>query len=105
MVRCACCPPNLARLISSIGSYAFTENEDTLFVHLYMGSNVEKTVNGKTVNVQMESDMPWEGNIKIRVQAENAKMTLALRIPGWCKNYKISGIEDAAQEEKMDTCI
>ena len=41
-----------------------------------------------------------EGNIKIRVQAENAKMTLALRIPGWCKNYKISGIEDAAQEEK-----
>ena len=97
---CACCPPNLARLISSIGSYAFTENEDTLFVHLYMGSNVEKTVNGKTVNVQMESDMPWEGNIKIRVQAENAKMTLALRIPGWCKNYKISGIEDGAQEEK-----
>lgn len=97
---CACCPPNLARLISSIGSYAFTEKEDTLFVHLYMGSNVEKTVNGKTVNVQMESDMPWEGNIKIRVQAENAKMTLALRIPGWCKNYKISGIEDAEQEEK-----
>ena len=97
---CACCPPNLARLISSIGSYAFTENEDTLFVHLYMGSNVEKTVNGKTVNVQMESDMPWEGNIKICVQAENAKMTLALRIPGWCKNYKISGIEDAEQEEK-----
>lgn len=30
-------------------------------------------MNGKTVNVQMESDMPWEGNIKIRVQAENAK--------------------------------
>ena len=97
---CACCPPNLARLISSIGSYAFTENEDTLFVHLYMGSNVEKTVNGKTVNVQMESDMPWEGNVRIRVKAENVKMTLALRIPGWCKNYKISGIEDAAQEEK-----
>ena len=50
--------------------------------------------------MQMESDMPWEGNIKIRVQAENAKMTLALRIPGWCKNYKISGIEHAEQEEK-----
>ncbi len=29
-----------------------------------------------------------EGNIKIRVQAENAKMTLALRIPGWCKIIK-----------------
>lgn len=96
---CACCPPNLARLISSIGSYAFTENEDTLFVHLYMGSNVEKTVNGKTVNVQMEQICPGKETLKIRVQLKMQK-TLALRIPGWCKNYKISGIEDAAQEEK-----
>ena len=36
---CACCPPNLARLLSSIGSYAYTEKEDTLYIHLYMGSS------------------------------------------------------------------
>ena len=44
---CACCPPNLARLLSSISSYAYTEKEDTLFVHLYMGSIIKKQVNGK----------------------------------------------------------
>ena len=25
---CACCPPNLARTVSSVASYAYTENED-----------------------------------------------------------------------------
>ena len=35
---CACCPPNIARIVSSVASYAYTENEDTLWTHLYMGS-------------------------------------------------------------------
>ena len=30
---CACCPPNIARLLSSIASYAYTEAEDSLYVH------------------------------------------------------------------------
>ena len=28
---CACCPPNLARLITSFGKYAYGENEKTAF--------------------------------------------------------------------------
>ena len=34
---CACCPPNIARIVSSVASYAYTEREDTLWFHLYMG--------------------------------------------------------------------
>ena len=45
---CACCPPNLARLLSSIASYAYTEAEDALYVHLYMGSVLEKDCGGKS---------------------------------------------------------
>ena len=48
---CACCPPNLARTLSSVSSYAFTEKDDTLFVHLYIGSDIKKTVNGTDVSV------------------------------------------------------
>ena len=33
---CACCPPNIARLVSSISTYAYTQSEDTLYFHLYM---------------------------------------------------------------------
>lgn len=89
---CACCPPNLARLISSIGSYAFTENEDTLFVHLYMGSVLTKKTGGKNVDICVESAFPWNGEVRIRVRANGAKgFKLALRLPDWCDSYAVEG--------------
>ena len=92
---CACCPPNLARLISSIGSYAFTESDDTLFVHLYAGAQIEKEVAGKKLSVCLDSTFPREGRASVSVKcAELVNFTLALRIPGWCKgSYRVSGTE------------
>lgn len=97
---CACCPPNLARLISSIGSYAYTESADTLFVHLYMGSRLEKQVADKNVDVCVEADFPWEGEVQIKVRAEGTGFVLALRIPDWCEKYTIKGCEPEQMEEK-----
>ncbi len=97
---CACCPPNLARLISSIGSYSFTENEDTLFVHLYMGGNLQKDVNGKKVELEIESSFPWNGNVTIKVNAAEATtLTLALRIPDWTKEYTINAPDGQTKQE------
>lgn len=92
---CACCPPNIARLLSSIGSYAYTENEDTLFIHLYMGSVLSKKMNGQEVDVRVESGFPWDGNVKLWVRAKDTAFKLALRIPDWCADYEVKGIADA----------
>lgn len=97
---CACCPPNLARLLSSIGSYAYTESDDTLFVHLYMGSVLSKKVNGQDADVCIESGFPWDGNVKIRVRAKDTAFKLALRIPDWCPDYAVKGFEDARTQLK-----
>lgn len=86
---CACCPPNLARLLSSIGSYAYTENEDTLFVHLYMGSLLTKKVKNQDVDVQIQSEFPWNGKVKVTVRAKGTDFKLALRIPGWCDSFTL----------------
>lgn len=87
---CACCPPNIARLISSLSSYAFTETEDTLFVHLYIGSTIKKEVNEHTANIEIESTFPYTGDVTIKVRIPKALyFTLALRIPEWCKHYTI----------------
>lgn len=87
---CACCPPNLARTLSSVSSYAFTENADTLFVHLYIGSDIQKTVNGQEVSVHITSAFPWDGKVSVSVDGADAPFTLALRIPGWANSYTIS---------------
>lgn len=97
---CACCPPNLARILSSVGAYAYTESQDTLFVHLYMGSVLEKTVNDKKVDVCVESDFPWNGNVSIKVRAKGTDFVLALRIPDWCGSYELKGCDNQQMEVK-----
>ena len=39
---CACCPPNLARLLSSLGDYCFSENDENIYVHQYIGGKVTR---------------------------------------------------------------
>lgn len=86
---CACCPPNLARLLSSIGSYAYTENQDTLWIHLYTGGILEKTVQGKKIEIAITSEFPWNGKVSVTVKTkEPVSFTLALRIPGWCSEWE-----------------
>lgn len=90
---CACCPPNLARFLSSIGSYAYTENEDTLFMHLYVGGEISKTLNSGIAKVVVESSLPWNGKVSVKVQSDSS-FTFALRIPSWCDGkYSLDGFD------------
>ena len=102
---CACCPPNIARLLSSIGSYAYTENEDTLFVHLYMGCILTKKIKDQDVDVQIQSEFPWNGKVKITVRAKGTDFKLALRVPGWCDSFTLQYddqvIKGSVMEHKM----
>ena len=99
---CACCPPNLARLISSIASYAYSEKEDTIYMHLYIGGNIHKKVGDKSVQLQVESDYPWKDEIKVTLgMEEDTDFTIAVRIPGWCSNAKLQvNGKDAIAERK-----
>lgn len=38
---CACCPPNLVRLVTSLGTYAWSESETTLYSHLFLGQTAD----------------------------------------------------------------
>ena len=98
---CACCPPNIARLLSSIGSYAFTETEDTLFVHLYMGSALTKIVNNKEVTICIQSEFPWDGGVDVKVRAKGTDFILALRLPDWSDPYQIEN-SDMFQVREQD---
>ena len=95
---CACCPPNIARLVSSISSYAYTRSEDTLYFHLYMGSTLECDFGGKKADLRVTSGFPWNGRVTVELKLdEAADFTLALRIPDWCAGWTVNGKEgDAA---------
>ncbi|WP_274365422.1 glycoside hydrolase family 127 protein [Paenibacillus thermotolerans] len=82
---CACCPPNLARLLTSLGQYVYTADEDTIYAHLYIGSELSVRLGGDSVLVRQHSELPWQGNVTLQISLSGAKrFTLALRVPDWC---------------------
>ncbi|OZG62196.1 hypothetical protein BLEM_0742 [Bifidobacterium lemurum] len=83
---CACCPPNITRIVSSIQQYAYTLGEDgaTLYTHLYMGGRARFDFAGAAMELGVEAAMPWSGEGKATVHLERAASgTLAFRLPAW----------------------
>ncbi len=87
---CACCPPNIARLLSSIGSYAYTKTGDCFFMNLYIGGDMNTTVHGQEIGIKVRTDYPWDGKVKISFTREEAEFSYALRVPDWCGDYEIA---------------
>jgi DUF1680 family protein len=87
---CACCPPNLARLLASLTGYVLTTDQSGLQVHLYSAGSFQTTVDGANVDVDVRTDYPWDGRITVTVTT-NAEMTLSLRVPGWVTKARLDG--------------
>ena len=91
---CACCPPNIARLIASLGQYAYSQDADAkkpaLYVNLYAQGEAKFQVAGREVRLEVQTDYPWDGKVRFVVRTEAAvKFSLALRIPGWCRGARL----------------
>ena len=87
---CACCPPNLARFLASLGNYIYSQNDDEIFTHLYISGKADLNINGNTVSLEQKTDYPWDENIEILLNTEKTvAFTLALRIPEWCEGAVI----------------
>ena len=79
---CACCPPNLARLLASVDRYIYTVKEDLCLVNLYISNTADLPVSGGSVRITQLTDYPADGTIRIRVSApEDRPFDLGLRIP------------------------
>ncbi|WP_040951928.1 glycoside hydrolase family 127 protein [Gorillibacterium massiliense] len=88
---CACCPPNVARLLASLGEYIYSVQEDTLYADLYIGGQAKMVVAGKPVTIEQTSHYATDGRVRFDVTPEQpAEFTLALRMPDWCDEVEIT---------------
>ncbi|WP_312034340.1 beta-L-arabinofuranosidase domain-containing protein [Actinoplanes sp. TBRC 11911] len=74
--RCACCPPNLARLLASLHGYAATTDALGLQLHLLSAG----TYAGPSMTATVETGYPFDGDIAVTVSGSGA---LAIRVPSW----------------------
>jgi DUF1680 family protein len=84
---CACCPPNLARLMASVQTYVATGDRHGLQLHLYAPGTV--STGERTVSVA--TGYPWDERITVTVESSGtAAWTLALRVPAWCSDARLT---------------
>lgn len=81
--KCSCCPPNVNRLLASLGNYIYGQDGDTLYVNQYAASDMKDGA----VSVSMVTDYPRTGEVKITAKGVER---IALRIPSWCEKFTLN---------------
>ncbi|MFE2429030.1 glycoside hydrolase family 127 protein [Streptomyces sp. NPDC059373] len=90
--RCACCPPNVMRLLAGLEHYLSSTDGQGLQIHQYVTGRYSGDLDGGTaVTVSSRTDYPWHGAITLTVEETPADRpwTLSLRIPQWCREYRV----------------
>lgn len=87
---CACCPPNLVRLLASLENYLVAIQNNTLFVHSYASCDVVATIAGVEWKITVETKYPWEGTVSLHISGSGGTFPLALHLPGWCRSYTLT---------------
>lgn len=87
---CACCPPNLARLLLSLGRYVCDADGHTLLIHQYVSGTISLLGASERAELEVETNYPSDGRIRFVLRGDvPADFCLALRIPGWCRTFTL----------------
>ena len=87
---CPCCPPNVGRILASLGNYFYSTGDHDLWVHLYGQNSATVTVHGQEIKLRQTTQYPWDGKIQLALDMAQAQpFTLNLRIPGWCTEWRL----------------
>ena len=88
---CACCPPNIARLLAGVQSYLFTRTDDGVQIHHPATARVDVPVAGQPVRLELSTGYPYDGLLEVTVTTTgDAPWELALRVPHWCESVTVT---------------
>lgn len=82
---CACCPPNIARLVLSLGQYVVAGNDDTLALALPVGG----TYRASCGTVAVEGNYPWSGDYTMSIQSVTGLQRISMHVPEWAESVSI----------------
>jgi len=87
---CACCPPNVARVLASVPGYFYAASGDKVYVNLFAQGTGKLRAGGTDIEIIQTTEYPWKGDVRIEVKPEKAAdLSLYVRIPGWAQNRPV----------------
>lgn len=99
--ECACCPPNIARLLPMVQSFLYAVSNDGIFVNLYAESEAQLSFGDATLTISQNTDYPWDGEVRLQIRpSKPTTFALNLRIPSWCDRavVAVNGLERVEAE-------
>jgi DUF1680 family protein len=98
---CACCPPNIARLVGSLARYAASISDEAFWLHFPAGMETEVEVHGEPVRLSIKSDYPWSGEFSLEFESDTPEdFEVRVRVPDWCESgLQVLSGQDPAQVE------
>lgn len=84
---CACCPPNIARTLASVGQYIYSEDEKSIYINQFISSKLQTSVAGMDIAICLDSSYMQDGCVRITVSSSSAHpFTVRVRIPSFLKS-------------------
>jgi hypothetical protein len=82
---CACCPPNVMRLLASLEHYFATTTGRGVQLHQYASGTVRIEIGpADALELAVETDYPYGGTVALRtVAAPSGAVEVAARVPSW----------------------
>jgi len=89
---CACCPPNVMRLVAAMQHYiASTDQQGGIQLHQYTDADLDLRTAAGNVALSMRTQYPWAGTIEIHVtDSTMTPWALSLRIPTWAGDPRLT---------------
>lgn len=87
----ACCPPNIARTLASLGQYIYGADQNSLYVNLFISNQTSVDLGGREISVQMQTRFPWDMSVDIACKGVPASgIRLAVRIPDYAGSFMVT---------------
>ena len=97
----ACCPPNIARTLASLGQYVYSQKPEKkeLYVNLFVSNETELDWNKDKIFVKLQTEFPWVNTYSLEVKNVPAD-GMMLRVPDYAQDYQVKADGNIYEENK-----
>ncbi len=93
---CACCPPNLMRLVELIAHLGVTFDANTIQIHHFVDGEFRIDGEFGTCVLRIETEYPHQGEVDITfAEVPRPPVALAVRVPSWAQETLRCGMAGA----------
>lgn len=104
---CACCPPNIARTLASVGQYIYSVQSGAVCVNQFISSTFRHAFGNADFALELKSSYMRDGCVTLKATLSgDARIRLKVRVPGYMQHasFTLNGRRDQPEKEQGYTC-